>query len=80
MSKKTKVAKETTGRVLKYDPTKILALWEKGKSIKQIAEAMSPISLVFVHRTLVTKYPKQYSEGQKARAAAREAAKKAEAK
>jgi hypothetical protein len=50
-------------------------LWEKGLSIAQIAEHMAPISKVFVHRTLVTHFPKQYEARQKARAAAREVAK-----
>jgi hypothetical protein len=37
---------------------------------------MKPISSVFVHRTLTTKFRKQYDQGQKERAATREAAKK----
>jgi hypothetical protein len=61
----------------KYDQSKILALWDKGKSIAEIAEAMKPISKVFVHRVLTTKFPDQYATGQKERAAARESAKKA---
>jgi hypothetical protein len=60
-------------RKLKYDPTKILKLWESGKSIREISEAMKPISRVFVHRTLTTKYPEQYAAGQKARKAERTA-------
>jgi len=63
-----------TERKLKYDPDRILKLWEGGKSIREIAEAMKPISRVFVHRTLVTKFKAQYDTGQKARAAAREKA------
>ncbi len=61
------------GRKLKYNPERILKLWEDGKSISEIADAMKPISKVFVHRTLTTKFAKQYSEGQKARKAAKEA-------
>jgi hypothetical protein len=71
MSKAKKAATEPTPRTLKYDPAKVLQLWEKGKSIREIAEAMKPISRVFVHRTLTTKFAKQYAEGQKQRAAAR---------
>jgi hypothetical protein len=65
---------ESKPRKLKYDPNRMLQLWEKGLSIREIAEKMSPISRVFVHRTLTTKFAKQYAEGQKQRAAAREAA------
>jgi hypothetical protein len=32
-----------------------------------MADAMKPISRVFVHRTLTTKFAKQYVDGQKAR-------------
>jgi hypothetical protein len=64
------------GRKLKYDRNQLIQLWEKGLSIAQIAEKMAPISKVFVHRTLVTHFPKQYEAGQKARAAARDDAKK----
>jgi hypothetical protein len=72
---KAKVAKKVKGeRKLKYDPSKILKLWESGKSIREIAEAMAPISRVFVHRTLTLKFPDQYKAGQKSRAAAREKA------
>jgi len=56
----------------KYDQSKILALWEKGKSIREITEAMKPISLVYVHRVLTTKFPKEYEAGQKARHVAKE--------
>lgn len=66
-----------TGRKLKYNPERILKLWEDGKSIREIADIMKPISSVFVHRTLTTKFRKQYDQGQKDRAATREAAKKA---
>ena len=72
-SKEPKVKGE--GRKLKYDPAKILKLWEDGKSIREIAEIIKPISNVFVHRTLTTKFRKQYDQGQKERAAAREKAK-----
>lgn len=72
--KAAKEAKTTKGRVLKYDPNKVLKLWIDGKSISQIADAMKPISKVYVHRVLTTKFSKQYAEGQKQRAAAREKA------
>lgn len=75
MATKKKVAKEPKAkreRVLKYDPARVLKLWEDGKSIAEIAQAMKPISKVFVHRTLTTKFAKQYAEGQKQRKAARE--------
>jgi hypothetical protein len=66
------------GRKLKYDPNEMLKLWEKGLSIRQISETMKPSpSAVFVHRTLTGKFRVQYDAGQKARAAAREAVKKA---
>ena len=72
-AKTPKSAKEA-GRKLKYDPERVLKLWEGGKSIREIAEAMKPISRVFVHRTLTTKFKAQYDAGQKARQAAREKA------
>jgi hypothetical protein len=72
-AKAPKPAKETS-RKLKYDPDRILKLWESGKSIREIADAMKPISRVFVHRTLTTKFKSQYEAGQKAREAAREKA------
>jgi hypothetical protein len=78
--KAAKEAKSMKGRVLKYDPNRVLKLWTDGKSISEIAEVMKPISKVFVHRTLTTKFAKQYADGQKARKAAREAAKKEAAK
>ena len=71
---KSKAPKPPKGRTLKYNPQIILKHWEAGKSIKQIAEVMKPISRVFVHRTLVTKFKAQYDAGQKARATAREKA------
>jgi hypothetical protein len=77
-AKQTKAKNE--GRKLKYDRNLLIQLWEKGLSIAQIAEKMAPISKVFVHRTLVTHFPKQYEAGQKARAVAREAVKKEVAK
>jgi hypothetical protein len=76
MSKAKKA--EPTPRKLKYDPDRILQLWEKGKSIREIAEAMKPVSRVFVHRVLSLKFPKQYKAGQDARAAAHEAARGAQ--
>jgi hypothetical protein len=71
-AKASKPTKETKRRELKYDPNRILKLWTEGKSISEIADAMKPISKVFVHRTLTTKFAKQYADGQKARKAARE--------
>jgi hypothetical protein len=71
---KSKAPKSPKARSLKYNPELILKHWEGGKSIKEIAQAMRPISRVFVHRTLVTKFKSQYVAGQKARAAAREKA------
>jgi hypothetical protein len=65
---------KATNRKLKYDPDRILKLWENGKSISEIAQAMKPISRLFVHRTLTTKFKSQYEAGQKARAVAREKA------
>ena len=66
---KSKTPKPPKGRKLKYDPTKILALWTAGKSIREIAEAMKAISKVFAHRTLTTKFAKQYADGQAKRKA-----------
>jgi hypothetical protein len=54
-----------------YDQERILELWEKGKSIREISEIMSPLSRVFAHRVLTTKFPKEYEAGVKARKAAR---------
>ena len=69
-----KAAKESKVRVVKYDPNKVLKLWDDGKSISEIANVMKPISKVYVHRVLTTKFAKQYTEGQKERSAAREKA------
>jgi len=72
-SKAAKPIKAKKSRVLKYDASEMLKLWEKGLSIRQISETMKPSpSKVFVHRTLTGKFPKQYEQGQKERAAARE--------
>jgi hypothetical protein len=68
--------KEKASRKPKYDQGKVLKLWEAGKSISEIADAMKPISKVFVHRLLTTKFTAQYEAGQKERAAAREKAAK----
>jgi hypothetical protein len=71
---KVKVAKakvEPQERKLKYNPDTILKHWVAGKSIKEIAEAMRPISRVFVHRVLTLKFPKQYAEGRKEREVAK---------
>jgi hypothetical protein len=54
-----------------YDQGKVLKLWEAGKSIREIAEAMSPMSRVYAHRVLTTKYPEQYKAGVKDREAAK---------
>jgi hypothetical protein len=74
MSKPKATKSEPKARKVKYNPERILELWEKGKSIREIAEAMKPISRVFVHRVLSLKFPKQYKARQDTRAAAREAA------
>jgi hypothetical protein len=58
-------------RKLKYNPDTILKHWVAGKSIKEVAEAMKPISRVFVHRVLTLKFPTQYAEGRKERDAAK---------
>lgn len=59
-----------------YDQGKVLKLWEAGKSIREIAEAMKPISRIYVHRLLSTKFKAEYQAGVKARDAAKLAAKK----
>jgi hypothetical protein len=64
-------AKNKAARKPKYDQSKVLKLWEAGKSIREIAEALKPISRVYVHRLLTTKYPAQYEAGQKERKAER---------
>jgi hypothetical protein len=66
----SKSAKKSTPKK-HYDQGKILALWVAGKSITEIAEALKPISRVYTHRVLSTKYPDQYKAGVKARKAAR---------
>ena len=68
--------KEKAPRKPKYDQGSVLKLWEAGKSIREIADTMKPISKVFVHRLLSTKFKSQYEAGQKMRAAAREKAAK----
>lgn len=50
-----------------------------GKSITELANAQK-MSLVYAHRILTTKVPKEYAAEQAKRQAAREAAKKAAAK
>ncbi len=69
-SKAAKTKKEKKG----YDQEKILALWSAGQSIREIAEAMKPLSRVYAHRVLTTKFPDEYKAGVKARKAAREKA------
>jgi hypothetical protein len=54
-----------------YDQGKVLKLWEAGKSIKEIAEAMKPIARIYVHRLLSTKFKVEYQAGVKARDAAK---------
>ena len=66
-SKAAKTKKEKKG----YDQERILKLWLDGKSIAEITEAMKPISRVYVHRVLSTKFTKEYDAGVKARQAAR---------
>jgi hypothetical protein len=74
MSNKKKAEPKAEERKRKYDVEKVLEYWERGLSIREIAEKMSPISRIYVHRVLSTRFPKQYEAGQKQRAAAREAA------
>jgi hypothetical protein len=71
MAKQKLVKAAPQERKLKYNTATILSHWEKGKSIKEIAEAMKPISRVYVHRVLTLKFPKQYAEGRKVRDAAK---------
>jgi hypothetical protein len=59
-----------------YDQARVLELWTKGKSIAEIAAAMSPISRIYVHRLLSTKFKTEYQAGVKARDAAKLASKK----
>ena len=66
----SKVAKTTKKEKRGYDQERILKLWLDGKSIAEITEAMKPISRVYAHRVLTTKYPDQYKAGQKAGKAA----------
>ena len=54
-----------------YDQERVLELWEKGKTIKQIAESVG-CSRVYAHRLLSTKFKVQYQEGVKVRRDARE--------
>jgi hypothetical protein len=69
--KAAKVKAKPQQRVPKYNPETMLALWEKGKSIREISETMDPHpSKVFVHRVLTLKYPKQYAQGRKERTTA----------
>lgn len=74
MANKKKADSKPEERKRKYDVDKVLELWTRGLSIREIAEKMSPISRIYVHRVLSTRYPKQYAEGQKQRAAERETA------
>jgi hypothetical protein len=71
MAKQKLVKTAPPERKLKYNPETILKHWVGGKSIREIAEAMKPISRVFVHRVLTLKFPKQYAEGRKEREAAK---------
>jgi hypothetical protein len=78
MSNKKKAEPKAEERKRKYDVDKVLELWTRGLSIREIADKMSPISRIYVHRVLSTRFPKQYAEGQKQRAAEREAARSAQ--
>jgi hypothetical protein len=69
-SKAAKSKKAPEPRKPKYDQSKILKLWQDGKSIREISEAMKRLSRVFAHRVLTTKFPKEYEAGTKARKAA----------
>ena len=78
MPSKKKAEPKTEERKRKYDVDKVLELWTRGLSIREIAEKMSPISRIYVHRVLSTRFPKQYKAAQAERAAAREAARGAQ--
>lgn len=54
-----------------YDQGRVLDLWQAGKSILEITEAMKPISRIYVHRLLSTKFKKEYEAGRKERTAAK---------
>jgi hypothetical protein len=54
-----------------YSQERILELWQAGKSIREISEAMKPLSRVYAHRVLTTKYKDQYKAGVLARKKAR---------
>ena len=54
MSSKATKSKAPEPRKPKYDQSKILKLWQDGKSIREIADAMKPISRVVTHRVLTT--------------------------
>lgn len=54
-----------------YDQARVLELWQKGKSIKQVADAVG-CSRVYAHRLLSTKFKVQYQAGIKSRREARE--------
>jgi hypothetical protein len=60
VSDKPKAVKAPKGKRKPYDQDRVLKLWECGKSISEIAAEMKPISTVYVHRVLTTKFPKQY--------------------
>jgi hypothetical protein len=49
-----------------YNQSKMLKLWESGRSLKQIAEVIG-CSRVYAHRVLTTKYKAQYQAGVKVR-------------
>jgi len=70
------MAKKSKPKQDHYDQGRVLELWQSGKSIREITDAMKPISRVYVHRILTTKFPKEYETGRKSR----KATKKAEAK
>jgi hypothetical protein len=42
-----------------YDQGRVLELWQAGKSIREITAAMKPISRIYVHRILTTKFPRR---------------------
>jgi hypothetical protein len=78
MSRKKKTEPKPEERKRKYDVNKVLEHWERGLSILEIAEKMSPISRIYVHRVLSTRFPKQSAAGHTPRAAARHPARGAQ--
>jgi hypothetical protein len=74
MSAKAPKAKKaltvSKGDAKHYNQQRMIELWEKGKSIREIAEDQK-CSRVYAHRVLTTKAPDLYKKGQESRAKAR---------